>query len=55
VVLEPFFEPLSCGVLEAVLTLVIDWCVIRFDVSVWSIKPAGVNPNVTLFGQQNYF
>jgi len=27
----------------------------RFDVSVWSIKPAGVNPNVTLFGQQNYF
>jgi len=28
---------------------------VLFDVSIWSIKPAGVNPNLTLPGQQNYF
>ncbi|GAB5030521.1 peptidyl-prolyl cis-trans isomerase fkbp16 [Nannochloropsis oceanica] len=28
---------------------------VLFDVSIWSIKPAGTNPNLTLPGQQNYF
>jgi len=28
---------------------------ILIDVSLWSVKPAGVNPNLTLPGQQNYF
>jgi len=28
---------------------------VLFDVSIWSLKPAGVNPNLTLPGQQNYF
>jgi hypothetical protein len=29
--------------------------IFRFDVSLWSVKPAGVNPNLTLPGSQNYF
>lgn len=28
---------------------------VLFDVSIWSIKPAGTNPNLTLPGQQNFF
>lgn len=28
---------------------------VLFDISIWSIKPAGINPNLTLSGQQNYF
>lgn len=28
---------------------------VLFDVSIWSLKPAGTNPNLTLPGQQNYF
>ena len=28
---------------------------VLFDISIWSLKPAGTNPNLTLPGQQNYF
>ncbi|CAM9873880.1 unnamed protein product, partial [Phaeothamnion confervicola] len=28
---------------------------VLFDVSLWSVKPAGTNPNLTIPGSQNYF
>jgi len=28
---------------------------VMFDISLWSVKPAGSNPNLTLPGQSNYF